>query len=175
MALQHPVPTGREIFFDNSELIVSKTDLKGIITYANRVFMKVSGFSEQELLNQPHSILRHPDMPRCAFKLLWQEIEAKREMFAYVLNLSKSGDHYWVFAHVTPTTDKEGETVIGYHSSRRVPNREALEKIIPLYRKLLEIERSFSNQKEGMMASFAALLKILEDSKLSYEEFVFSL
>lgn len=174
MTLRHPVPTGREVFFDESELIVSKTDLKGAITYANNVFIKVSGYSEEELLNQPHSILRHPDMPRCAFKLLWQEIEAKREIFAYVVNLAKNGDHYWVFAHVTPTI-KDGETVIGYHSSRRVPSRTAVEKVIPLYKQLLDIERSFSNQKEGMNASFAALVKILEEAKVSYEEFIFSL
>lgn len=174
MTLRHPVPTGREVFFDESELIVSKTDLKGVITYANNVFLKVSGYGEEELLGQPHSILRHPDMPRCAFKLLWQEIEAGREIFAYVVNLAKNGDHYWVFAHVTPTI-KDNETIIGYHSSRRVPNRKALEKVIPLYKQLLEIERGFNNQKEGMNASFSALVKILEEAKISYEEFIFSL
>ncbi len=174
MTLRHPVPTGCEVFFDESELIVSKTDTKGIITYANNVFLKVSGYGEEELLGQPHSILRHPDMPRCAFKLLWQEIEAGREIFAYVVNLAKNGDHYWVFAHVTPTI-KNNQTIIGYHSSRRVPNRKALEKVIPLYKQLLEIERGFSNQKEGMNASFSALVKILEEAKISYEEFIFSL
>jgi PAS domain S-box-containing protein len=174
MTLRHPVPTGREVFFDESELIVSKTDLKGTVTYANNVFLKVSGYKEEELLNQPHSILRHPDMPRCAFKLLWQEIEAGREIFAYVINLAKNGDHYWVFAHVTPTI-KDNGSIIGYHSSRRVPSRTALGKVIPLYKQLLEIERGFSNQKEGMNASFSALVKILEDAKISYEEFVFSL
>jgi PAS domain S-box-containing protein len=119
------------VFFDESELIVSKTDLKGAVTYANNTFfLKVSGYGEEELLGQPHSILRHPDMPRCAFKLLWQEIEAGREIFAYVVNLAKNGDHYWVFAHVTPTI-KDNGSIIGYHSSRRVPSRTALGKVIP--------------------------------------------
>lgn len=90
---QHHV-TGKEVFFKPEEIIVSKTDLKGRITYANRVFLDISGFTEAELLGKPHSILRHPEMPRCVFKLLWDTIQNGSEIFAYVINRCKNGDHY---------------------------------------------------------------------------------
>src|SRR5580704_8741733 len=92
-------PTGRERTFPEDEIIASKTDVKGVITYANRTFMEVSLYSEEELLGQPHSIVRHPDMPRCVFKLLWDTIQKGDEIFAYVKNMCKNGDFYWVFAH----------------------------------------------------------------------------
>jgi len=114
--------TGKERFFDDSEIIVSKTDTGGRITYANDVFLRVAGYNEGEVLNKPHSLIRHPDMPRCVFKLLWDTIQAKSEVFAYVVNMCKNGDHYWVFAHVTPSYDTTGK-VVNYHSSRRVPER----------------------------------------------------
>ena len=124
--------TGRERFFDDRDIIVSKTNLQGHITYANRVFLDIAGYREDEVLNQPHKILRHPDMPRCIFKLMWETIESGREVFAYVINRCKDGDHYWVYAHVTPSFDMSGK-IIGYHSNRRVPQREILDQaIIPL-------------------------------------------
>lgn len=111
--------TGVERYFDEEEVIVSKTDVKGIITYANRVFLRVAGYDEEGLLGRPHNIIRHPDMPRCVFKLLWDKLEQQEEVFAYVVNLAKNGDHYWVFAHVTPSIDRRSR-VVGYHSNRRV-------------------------------------------------------
>ena len=111
-------PTGVARPFEEEEIIVSKTDLKGRITYANDVFVRISQYPLRELMGAPHSLIRHPNMPRCVFKLLWDTIEAKKEIFAYVLNLAKSGDHYWVFAHVTPSFDGNNN-IIGYHSSRR--------------------------------------------------------
>jgi len=115
--MQHNMP-GTEVIIGDNEIIVSKTNLKGRITYVNDVFRRVSGFSEEELLSEPHSIVRHPDMPRCIFKLLWQRLGAGEEVFAYVKNRCKNGDYYWVFAHVTPSRGLNGQKV-GYHSSRR--------------------------------------------------------
>ena len=172
--MQNLSVTGEERFFDPAELIVSKTDTKGRITYGNAVFRRIAGYTEEELLGAPHSIVRHPDMPRCVFKLLWDTISAGNEIFAYVLNRSKNGDHYWVFAHVTPSFDKNG-SIISYHSSRRVPRRDAVDKVIPVYRSLLEIERRHSDSKEGMAASFAAVVDLLTQNKVTYDEFVFSL
>ncbi len=100
-------PTGIERTFKEDEIIVSKTDLKGIITYANRTFLDVALYREDEVLGMPHSIIRHPDMPRCVFKLLWDTIEEGNEIIAYVKNMAKNGDFYWVFAHVTPTFNGE--------------------------------------------------------------------
>jgi len=170
----HPL-TGVERFFDQNEIIVSKTDLKGRITYANDVFQKIAGYTEQGLLGQPHSIVRHPDMPRCIFKLLWDTLQGGNEIFAYVINRAHNGDHYWVFAHVTPSFNDSGD-IISYHSSRRVPRRDVLDGvIIPLYQTLLGVEGQHANSKEGMAASFQAVLDLLKDKGVSYDELIFSL
>lgn len=166
--------TGQERFFEADEVIVSKTDLKGRITYANRVFQRVAGYSEAELLGAPHSIVRHPDMPRCVFKLLWDRLAAQREIFAYVVNRARNGDHYWVFAHVTPSHDAEGR-VIGYHSSRRVPERSAIAAVVPLYRSLLDIENAHADRKQGMAAALGTVTALLAEKGIDYDEFVFTL
>lgn len=167
-------PTGRERSFDETEIIVSKTDLKGIITYANHVFMRVAGYTERELLGRPHNLIRHPDMPRCVFKLLWDTIKAEREIFAYVVNLCKNGDHYWVFAHVTPSYDLNGN-LIGYHSSRRKPDREKVEQIIPIYQTLLDCEAAYGDWRDGMAASTELLTGHLHQAGIEYDEYVLSL
>jgi PAS domain S-box-containing protein len=167
-------PTGREHTFRENEIIVSKTDLKGIITYANQVFVRVAGFSEDELLGQPHNLIRHPDMPRCVFKLLWDTVSQGNEIFAYVINLCRTGDHYWVLAHVTPSFDATGK-ITSYHSSRRVPDRAALDKVIPIYDLLLKEENSHRDWREGMQAATEILLAHLDQAGVRYDEFVFSL
>lgn len=167
--------TGIERFFDKNEIIVSKTDLKGRITYANQTFLKVAGYTEREIMNAPHSILRHPDMPRCVFKLLWDTLADKKEIFAYVINKTKNGDHYWVFAHVTPSFDTTG-AVNGYHSNRRVPDKKIVDTVIsPLYRALLGEENRHSNSKDGMMSAYSMLGSVLQKKGVGYDEFIFSL
>lgn len=164
--------TGKEVFFDDDEIIVSKTNLKGHITYCNDVFKQIAGYTEKELLGQPHSILRHPEMPRCVFKLLWDTIQEGKEIFAYVVNRTKTGDHYWVLAHVTRSRDMNGE-VIGYHSNRRVPNRAILtEKIIPLYQSLLAEEKKHTSRKQGMQMASGMVVQLLKDSGMDYDEFI---
>ena len=168
--------TGIEKIFEPDELIVSKTDLKGRITYANQLFLQLSGYNEEDLMGAPHSILRHPDMPRCVFKLLWDTVASGKEIFAYVVNRCANGDHYWVFAHVTPSFDLETGKIIGYHSNRRMPNRQIIsDEIIPLYKMLKQIEDSHKNKKEGMHAAFNKLISILEEKGVGYDEFIFSL
>lgn len=166
-------PTNRECFFPEDEIIVSKTDLKGHITYANRTFLNVSGYSEEELLGKAHSIIRHPDMPRCVFKLLWDTLEAKQEIFAYVKNMAKNGDHYWVFAHVTPTLDANGR-VISYHSNRRVPERKQVDLFAGVYSQLLAEERRHPDWREGMAAATKMMLSVVSQRGMAYEEFIFS-
>lgn len=167
-------PSGVERFFDPCDIIVSKTDLKGRIIYANDVFIDISGYTEKELLGQPHNIIRHPDMPRCVFKLLWDTIESGEEILAYVLNMSKNGDHYWVFAHVTPTFSTSGD-IIEHHSNRRVPRREALEKIKPIYAKLLAEEKRHKDRKEGLAASTKMLNETLGELGARYDQLMFIL
>jgi PAS domain S-box-containing protein len=171
---QHVSPSGRETFFSASELIVSKTDLKGRLTYANGLFCKIAGYRASELIGQPHSIIRHPDMPRSVFRLLWDTIEDRREIFAYVKNMASNGDHYWVFAHVTPSFNARGE-MIGYHSNRRVPDRKVLDStIIPLYAGVLKIERAHANGKDAVAAGYKALTDFVASQKVAYEELMFS-
>ena len=174
--MAHPTfLTGVERFFDKDEIIVSKTDLKGRITYANRTFMKVGLYEEPELMGTPHSILRHPDMPRAVFNLLWEQIGKGQEIFAYVINRAKNGDHYWVLAHVTPSYDVSGN-INGYHSNRRVPNRRVIDEvIIPTYRAMREREESVANQKDGMKLGTEFLLNLLKQKGSSYDELIFSL
>ncbi|MCC0052748.1 MAG: PAS domain S-box protein [Rhodobiaceae bacterium] len=168
-------PVDSELTFDTSEIIVSKTDLKGRITYANRTFARIAGYREAELIGQPHSIIRHPDMPRAVFKLLWDVLEKRDEVFAYVKNLARSGGYYWVFAHVTPSFDN-AHNVVGYHSNRRVPRRDVISNVIePLYAELLAIENSEKNAKSGLQKSYAHLNDIVRSKARSYDELIFSL
>lgn len=168
-------PSGVERFFKEDEVIVSKTDLKGRLTYVNRIFITISGYKESELLHQPHSIIRHPDMPRSVFKLLWDTIGSGREIFAYVINMSKNGDHYWVLAHVTPSFGQNGQ-VVGYHSNRRVPDRAVLDStIIPLYRQIAAEENRHKNAKEGMGHGSAMLQDIINQKGIEYDELIFAL
>lgn len=167
------VPSGVERFFPEDDIIVSKTDLKGHITYANQTFLDIAGYTEEEILGKPHSIIRHPDMPRCVFKLLWDTLAARQEIFAYVKNMAKNGDHYWVFAHVTPTFDERNQ-VIGYHSSRRVPDRPQVELFEGVYRQLAEEERRHGDWRAGMEAAGKMLSEIVASKGMEYEEFIFS-
>lgn len=158
-----------ELFLKDDEIIVSKTDLKGRITYGNQVFIKLSGYQESELLGKPHNIIRHKEMPKCVFKLLWDRIESGEEIFAYVVNQSKNGDHYWVFANVTPSFDERGN-IIGYYSVRRKPKAEAVKTMQGIYSALLNAERS-----GGMSAGTKLLEETLKNAGVGYDEFILSL
>ena len=173
--MQTVSPSGHERFFSENEVIVSKTDLTGKITYGNKIFYQLADLEEYEALGAPHSIIRHPEMPRCVFKLLWDTLGQGNEIFAYVVNMAKNGDHYWVFAHVTPSVDRTGK-VIGYHSNRRVPDRDILKNTIqPLYQKLLEIEKAQPDAQKGMIDAETHLNSILQTKGVGYNEFIFSL
>lgn len=165
-------PTGRERTFGENEIIVSKTDLKGRITYANDVFLRVAGYRASEVIGQPHSMIRHPEMPRCVFQLLWDTIQKGEEIFAYVVNMARNGDHYWVFAHVTPTFDDAGR-ILGYHSNRRLPDRAVVDRIRPIYAQLLAEEQKHASKKDAIAASTQLLLQVLDKVGMSYAEFAF--
>ncbi len=167
-------PTGVERTFRDDQIIVSKTDLQGRLTYVNDVFVDISGYPESELIGQPHSVIRHPDMPRAVFRLLWERITGGEELFAYVMNLSADGSHYWVLAHVTPTLDADG-AVVGYHSNRRTAGRAALDQVLPLYRAVLAEERRHRNAREAAAAGTEMLDRALEELGLSYAEWVWGL
>ena len=155
------------------DFIVSKTDLKGRITYGNRIFIEFSGFSEPELLGAPHNLIRHPDMPRGVFKFLWDTLEQKNECFAYVKNMAKDGSFYWVFANITPDFDSNGQ-VNGYLSVRRAPKRSAVDVLTGVYKMML-VEEERVGARDACDASLALLTKILADKGMSYEELILAL
>ncbi|MCV6607447.1 MAG: PAS domain-containing protein [Campylobacterales bacterium] len=158
-----------ETTFPENEMIVSKTDLKGNIIYGNEIFIKMSEYTEDELLDSPHNLIRHPDMPQVVFKYLWETLQSGKEVNAYVVNRSKSGKFYWVFANVTPSYDND-RNIIGYHSARRKPTKEALSTIEPIYKLLRDAEK-----EGGMEKSEQLLMDFLKEKGVSYEEFIFSI
>lgn len=166
-------PTLNEHVMREDDFLVSKTDVKGRITYGNRIFIEYSGFSEQELLGTQHNIVRHPDMPRGVFKFLWDTVQSKQECFAYVKNMSRDGGFYWVFANVTPSFDAQGN-IEGYFSVRRKPNDRAVALMSGVYAQMLELERK-AGPKDACDASIAFLSGILKEKGVSYETFILSI
>lgn len=171
---QRPTPKNQERRLGEDDFIVSKTDPSGKITYANRIFMEISGYSERELLGVQHNIIRHPDMPRGAFWLLWQTIEQRKEFFAFVKNLAKDGSFYWVFANITPDLDRNGQ-IVGYYSVRRQAPTSAVRAIEPIYREMLAIEQKAPSVKQGIQQSVAYLNDFLQSQGTSYERLVLEL
>lgn len=167
-------PTGVERTFDDDQIIVSKTDTRGFLTYVNELFVEISAYPEQDLIGRPHNLIRHPDMPRCVFKLLWDTITTGTELFAYIVNLAADGAHYWVLAHVTPTFGPNGD-ILGYHSNRRTASRSALDRIEPLYETLLAEERRHSHAPSAIEASYSLLNRTLDEAGMTYDQFVWSL
>jgi PAS domain S-box-containing protein len=152
-----------------NDLIVSKTDTKSRLTYVNEIFMTMAEYTEEELLGKPHNIVRHPDMPKSIFKLLWDKIQSKEEIFAYVINKTKNGNAYWVLANVTASVDSN-ENIIGYYSVRRKPTDSALNVIKPLYQEMIQAERS-----GGIEAGTKILTDLLHKEGISYDEFIIAL
>lgn len=167
------VPTTVERVMRDDDFIVSTTDLKGRITYGNRIFIEFSGYSEDELIGTQHNVIRHPDMPRAVFQLLWDKIQAREECFAYVKNMSKDGGFYWVFANVTPIYDAQGD-VTGYLSVRRKPKHSGIQVVSGLYAAMLAEEKKVG-AANAITASTKLLLDVLNEKGLSYDELVLAI
>ncbi len=166
-------PKNNEVRLGDDEFIVSKTDRKGIITYTNRIFMQIAGYSEDELLGVQHNIVRHPDMPRGVFKFLWQTLEKEEEFFGYVKNLCKDGSYYWVLANITPDYDVNGN-LVGYYSVRRKPSQTAINTLSPIYAEMLALEQS-TRAANAADASIALLQSKLDSLGVNYFDLVMSL
>ena len=151
-------------------LIVTKTDLRGTITYCNDAFSKMCGWSKEQLLISNHNLVRHKDMPMAVFKLLWDTIRDKKEFYGYVKNLHKNGSYYWVLAYVTPDLDETGE-IEGYTSYRKFAAPLAIDTVTPIYEKLLAVE-----QNADIEHSTEFLLAYLKAQGFSsYDQFIFDL
>lgn len=136
--MKHPTPVNEEVFFDGRSLI-SETDTKGVITFVNRKFSEMSGYTKEEAIGQPHSLLRHPDMPKAAFAQMWNIIQEGKIWEGYVKNLRKDGKFYWVIVNIVPKYDSEGE-IVGYIASRKVPDRVRIRSIEQQYQQMLQEE-----------------------------------
>ncbi|MEA1919741.1 MAG: PAS domain-containing protein [Campylobacterota bacterium] len=161
--------TTSEKILGENDFIVSKTDMKGHITYCNRIFAEMAGYSKSELIGANHNLIRHPDMPAIAFKMAWDLIKNGKEFFGFVKNLCKDGGYYWVFAYITPDYDTQGN-IVGFTSVRRKPSLQAIEAITPLYKQLVDAER-----EGNLNASKALLEQFLKDHNSSYDALVTSL
>lgn len=161
--------TNSEKKLGSNDFIVSKTDTKGKIIYCNEIFTAISGYKAADLIGANHNLIRHPDMPKLAYKKLWEQVKAKEEFFGFVKNLCADGGYYWVFAYVTADLDKNGN-IISYSSFRRKPPQSALDVIIPLYKKLIEAEKT-----DGVETSQRVLDDLLKEQKMNYDEFVINL
>lgn len=167
------VPTTVERRLREDDFIVSKTDLTGRIVYGNRIFVEYSGYAEHELVGTQHNIIRHPDMPRAVFQLLWDTIKSGHECFAYVKNMAKDGSFYWVFANVTPSYDAAGQ-MTGYLSVRRKPKESAVNLVGGVYRAMLEAEQRVG-PRDAIAAASKLLTDLLAEKRVSYPEFILSL
>lgn len=165
--MTHPTPNNNEIKLDSKRYIVSKTDAKGIIEYGNDYFVEISGYSDVEIIGEPHSILRHPDMPKIVFKMMWERISTANNIMAVVKNLSKDGSYYWVVTEFEPKVDSITNEVISHTAFRKAAPQKAIETMEPIYKKLLEIEKD-----AGVDASEKYLRGFLEDKHKTYDQFI---
>ncbi|WP_457596022.1 PAS domain-containing protein [Hydrogenimonas sp.] len=127
-----PEPVAQEVLFDGG-VMITETDTAGIITYANRKFREMTGYTKEELVGSPHNINRHPDMPKAAFAKMWETIKRGEMWEGYVKNMRKDGKFYWVIVWIKPKFDDEGN-IVGYIAGRKVPDREMVRKFEAEYR-----------------------------------------
>jgi PAS domain S-box-containing protein len=158
-------PTDIEHEVKSVDIVVSKGNEAGDITYANQIFFKLAGYTQGELLYKPHSIIRHPDMPKIVFKFLWDNLKEGKDVKAFVKNLSKDGGFYWVFAHIRVAKNPDG-SFRNYVSTRRGMSQNARAYIEPLYKELLEAEKS-----GGIEASLPILEDFLKENGASLATF----
>ncbi len=159
-------PVKTEVKWDKTEELVSKTDFKGIITYVNQSFVDVSGYEEHELIGKPHNIIRHPDMPKVIFKIMWENILKGSDFHAIVKNMAKTGRYYWIITRFEIIKDDKGN-VTAFLGRRKSISSEAAEKITELYTKLLNIEVAC-----GLVASENYLMGFLDDNRTSFDDYI---
>jgi PAS domain S-box-containing protein len=164
---KQPAIIDKEVAWDKSKVIMSKTDHRGIIEYANEIFVDVCGYEDYELMGQPHSIIRHPDMPKVLFKVLWENLKQGNNFHAVVKNLAKSGRYYWVVTDFESTKNDNGEITNYFGRRRAVPQEIISNHIEPLYKKLLQIENA-----SGVAYSEKYLVGFLEEKNQSYVDYI---
>ena len=164
-----PVPVDKEIKLDPTKIIMSKTDPKGIILYTNEYFLDICGYLETELMGKQHNVIRHPDMPRVVFKMLWDTIKKGEHMYAFVKNLAKDGRYYWVVASFE-TKFNEDRSIQAHYSKRKPLPAEAVKEIEKIYKILLSLEKN----DPTMVLAENYLVGMLEENAITYEDFILS-
>lgn len=162
------IPKNNEIILDPSKVIMSKTNRKGVIQYANNYFLEVCQYSENEILGKPHNIIRHPDMPKVIFKVMWEKLHKGENLFAVVKNLTKDGSFYWVVTKFETTYDKD-ENIISYYARRKAVPKKIREITESIYEKILAIE------KYDIELAEKTFYEILKNENLSYDDFFLEL
>ena len=136
--MERPEVIDEEFVFEG-RAIISQTDTKGVITFANRKFCEISGYTPDELKGQPHNLIRHPDMPKAAFAQMWETIKTGQSWHGLVKNLRKDGLYYWVETEISPVKDDEG-TITGYIAARKPASRKNIDEIAATYKTMIEEE-----------------------------------
>ena len=158
-----PKPIDNEIVLDPSKIIMSKTDYKGVVLYANDYFMKICKYEEWELMGQPHNVIRHPDMPKVIFKFMWERLHQGKNIHAIVKNLAKDGSYYWVMTTFETSYDEDGNILAHYARRKAVP-KKAKEAFENLYSKILKIEQQNETAAEKFFYGY------IENSGKSYDQ-----
>jgi PAS domain S-box-containing protein len=166
LKIYRPIPIDEEIKFSKKKFIVSKTDINGTITFANKNFCEISGYSEDELIGSPHNILRHPDMPRAIFFLVWTSLLKGEPVSGVVKNLARSGKYYWVIADFDVKRDASGN-IKSLTAFRRAAPQHVIDEIEELYDSMLNTEK-----RRGLEGSLSYLESYLEEKQMNYEEFL---
>ncbi len=156
----------KEIIINKNDVLVTRTNHSGIINYANDTFLRITGFSEDEVINHPHNIIRHPDMPKVIFYLMWKNIKKRKNIIAIVKNYTKNKDYYWVATDFKHEEDFSG-AIKNYVAYRRPINQDNIKVIEKLYSNLLEIEKT-----TGIEASIKYFNRYLKDKDMEYNEFI---
>lgn len=161
-----PAPVNKEILIPDEAVLISVTDPKGIITEVNEVFIETAGYSEEELIGTPHNLIRHPDMPRLMFKIVWEHIKERENVMALVKNLAKDGRYYWILTDFVTEVNANNE-VVNYTAYRRPICEDVQKAITPLYKALSAIETV-----AGIAASEKFLKEYLDNKAMSYDELI---
>ncbi|CAA6806018.1 MAG: SIGNAL-TRANSDUCTION SENSOR PROTEIN-PAS/PAC domain [uncultured Sulfurovum sp.] len=164
--IYRPIILDEEIKFSKKKFVVSKTDVEGNILFVNQNFCDITGYRQQELIGEPHNVLRHPDMPKAIFYMIWKSLLAGMEVSAIVKNVAKSGKYYWVIADFSMQRDNYGKLET-FTSFKRTAPKHVSENMTLLYHGMLSAER-----KGGLEASLRFLEMFLEEKQMSYNEYL---
>ena len=133
------IPKDQEYFFDDN-VIISQTDMQGVITYGNRAFFKTTGYDKEELIGQSNNIILHPDTPKEILKKMWENIQSGQAWNGLIKNLRKDGFYYWVDTEILPVKD-DNNNIIGYISTGKVASQKDIQENEELYQKILKIQK----------------------------------